>query len=74
MRWNLSVVEIFSVVRILSCKGWRLPVPGRTIVNGTLAADLMKDQQLLMLSQNLAPDQQWIEQQCPQGTATASHP
>jgi hypothetical protein len=68
MKWNLSAVEIFGAMKLLIAKGWRLQRPGMTFRNGTLVVDLMKDGQVLMLSQNLTPDQDWAEQQWPPGT------
>ena len=68
MKWNLSAVEIFGAMKLLIAKGWRLQPPGMTFRNGTLVVDLMKDGQVLILSQNLALDQESAEQQWPQGT------
>ena len=67
MTWNLSGVKIFSVMKILGVKGWRLQPPGMTFLNGALAVNLMKDGQVLLLSQKLTPDQERTEQDWPQG-------
>lgn len=65
-------LEIHRLVKALGGKGWRLAASGVTYLNGTLAAHLMKDGEVLMLSQDLAPDEEWIADEWPPEDSAAT--
>jgi hypothetical protein len=56
---------IFKVVQRLKSEGWRVQRWGMVCLNGTLATSLLKDGQVIRLSQDLYPDQEEVKESWP---------
>ena len=65
MKWNLTDVEIFHVIKHLRLKGWMFRRKDMIFRNGILALNMTNHGQVLMLSQKLQPVQNGPQSESP---------